>query len=101
MRWQMTWGQYSDDLIEGGKDPANMPFLASQPELNEDEQVAIDAFQVLSSSRVVGMGMGQIPFSEISHCANVLDVVDFWAFVQQVQAIDQEFCAVSAERAKS
>ena len=71
-----------------------MKSLESRPELDEGVILFWNAFQMLSPSRSVGMGVGCIPLSEIlAFCdmADVRGVDERIEFVRVIQAMDAVF----------
>lgn len=94
----MSWGHYEEKLLNGTVDATKMPFLQSRPEITQNEGNIVEAFQFLSSSRSVGMGVGTIPFEAIARYAEMTGQIDFWGFITLVQILDAEYVTIASEK---
>lgn len=94
----MSWGHYEEKLLNGTIDATKMPFLQSRPEITQEEGEIVEAFQYLSSSRSVGMGVGPIPFEAIAYYAKLTGQIDFWGFITLVQVLDGEYVTIASEK---
>lgn len=51
----------------------------------------VDAFHELSSCRINGMGVGQIPFTAIAEYSNIFNVEEFDDFLYFIRVMDNEY----------
>jgi hypothetical protein len=63
--------------------------LATRPEITPEIAFYLEAFEILSSSRSVGMSLGNIPVSEIILYGTTFPIIDdLFTFVQVIARVD-------------
>ena len=95
MAWELEWGPKLDflkTLQEQGQEPEA---LKNRPRLKPWVADHYKAFQTLSNSRPIGMGVvGAIPISEIAVYLDLFRVCDYGereTFITMMQAIDSVY----------
>lgn len=88
-----------DDLDEAGTLGGFVPkFMEEKPELDTWTIYYLDAFYTLTNSRQTGMGLGNIPLSEITNYCDFFRVKDSDMFIKIIQSADRAFLRAYNEK---
>ena len=84
---------YNDLDADGTLNGVKPKFVTEKPEHSIWTSYYLQAFYRLTSSRQSGMGLGYIPYSEISKYYYDFNVEDLEKFVTIIQATDRAYVA--------
>ena len=98
----MQWGEHLDFLIDTESKTGETPQALQDRPIRTiwiDEHVT--AFEILSRSRQVGMGLSPISFMDLTLYAEKFDVEDFESFCFLIQKMDSEYLQFHSDKIKA
>ena len=98
MRWQLSWGDKYDKLVDTVKDAHEKPFVKDAITLTTIQQMYAEAFLDLNNSRNVGMGISSIPFSEVKAYIELYKIDDYEEFIWIITHLDNEYVKIQNEK---
>lgn len=95
----MKWSSEADRAFLATL-PPDAPAVRDMPEVWPEVAWYLEAFNELTWSRPVGMGIGYIPISEVVAWADANGVEDVALLIRHIRALDAVYVAECIERQK-
>ena len=91
MRWQLSWGDKYDKLVNTVKDVHEKPFVKDAITLTYFQQFYAEAFVDLSNHRQVGMAVSPLPFNDLKAYIELHNITDVDEFIYMISSLDTEY----------